>query len=73
MQRVEVEWVDAACVGGWDTLDSARERDLETVTSIGYLVKKDKRRVVVAQGVSGDSVLNYTVIPTSWIKRITDV
>lgn len=50
MKMVRVTWVDAATVDQWQVLGSLSP--IFSVTSVGYLLKKTKKRVVLVQSVS---------------------
>lgn len=70
MKIVRVTWGDAANGAGWRSLkDIAKERPL-MIESVGFLVKRNKRRIVLAHSVGGDDGLGSTVIPAAWVKRV---
>ena len=44
---VKVKWEDASGQGSWQTLEEARESELATIETCGYIVKTDAHKVVV--------------------------
>lgn len=67
-----VEWGDAWGKSGWTDFDDAVDRlhgDLG-VTSVGFLVKNDKKGISLAHGFSElDTPLGVSFIPKGMIKR----
>ena len=71
MKIVEVHWVDSASVGGW-TNDP--ECTCIACKTVGYLIKKDRDEVVVAQCTSDEMLYdNKFVIPRGCIKSIREI
>ena len=70
---VEVVWHDAAGETGWESLYDAQQADIVECTTLGYLIKKDRRRVVIASSLRGDGarVEHTTTIPRTWVVEIT--
>ncbi len=70
---VEVIWHDAAGETGWESLHSAQQADIIVCTTLGYLIKKDRRRVVIASSIREDitRVEHTTTIPRTWVVKIT--
>ena len=68
---VEVKWRDACSRGGWrDVSHTHHDRPL-CVTSVGYLLHKDKRRVTLALSLAAnDDVGDTLTVPRSWILRV---
>ena len=51
---VEVKWVDPAANGGWKPLkETIEEAEPTPCRSVGFLIRRDKRRVVLAQSFNG--------------------
>lgn len=73
MKTVEIEWVDAISYSNmWVARDS--KESLALCRSVGYLVKKNKEKVVIAQSSASDGdVMNKFVIPRGCIKKITEL
>ena len=70
---VEVVWHDASGNTGWEPLHAAQSADIIVCMTTGYLIKKDKRRVVIASSVRelDDYVEHTTTIPRTWVVKIT--
>ena len=72
---VEVTWADAASTGaGWMLARELKEwmdADFTVCKTVGYLVRKDNKKVVVAaSGTSNDKWSDTTEIPRSQVRRI---
>ena len=69
---VEVTWHDAAGETGWETLYDAQQADIIVCVTLGYLIKKDRRRVVIASSIRDDGarVEHTTTIPRTWVVKI---
>ena len=74
LQLVEVAWHDATSNHGWYTLDEIR-KDKTLITecrTVGYLVRRDRRHVVVAQTrIQTGKLSELWGIPTPWVARVT--
>lgn len=74
-QLVEVEWTDSASRGRWDSLENYKEERPARCKTAGYLVVKDRTRVIVALS-QGDThalistVLDAITIPRGCVTRI---
>ena len=71
LEKVEVELVDAQ-----SGLDCILIKDLERETiiltkSCGYLIKKDKEKVILAFMLFGQAIKHYQIIPIKMVKKIT--
>jgi hypothetical protein len=71
-KTVEVEWMDAAVTGGWKSLDDQlKESTPVSCRSAGYLLHRDKHRVVIAQNQDQEGKWSDTMtIPASTVKRV---
>lgn len=75
-RRVEVDWRDSASRGGWDTVEHHRAYSkVGPMRSIGYLLKKDKDVIQLAQSMSSltEHVADTVTIPRENITRIRTV
>lgn len=77
--RVEVEWQDARSVYKDFRLEKVAEKcQLVHRFTMGYLVVKDRERLVVANTYDPadehdtESAADFTVIPRGWVKNITE-
>ncbi len=71
--RVEVEWVDSCTNGKWASVDVHRAESRPSLCrSIGYLLERSDKRVVVAQSMSTDTghVSDTMAIPRVAVKRM---
>ena len=69
MKLVLIEWVDSTSMGGWTDND---DMDLCECETVGFLLKEDKKKVIVAQSIS-DGATRYCDrfgIPRGCIKSI---
>lgn len=79
LKKVEVEWIDAQSSLDSMTISDLEKQELYRTKSCGYLIKKDKEKIVLAFMIFGFNVADepllkhYQVIPTGMVKKITDV
>lgn len=73
MKILKVDWADAATRGGWGTIESTKDEKPTLLSSVGFEMQNTKEEIVLAQGLSHDSVLNITVIPKKWIMKIKEL
>ena len=71
MKVILIEWLDSTSSSGWD---SAFDLELSNCKTVGFLVKKDKEKVVVIQS-NSDNVHSdgRFAIPRSCIKSIREL
>jgi hypothetical protein len=75
-ERVEVEWTDAQSSLDAISISELEKHPLVTTKSCGYLIKKDKEKIVLAFMVFGmnryeEAVMkHYQIIPTGMVKKI---
>jgi hypothetical protein len=74
LQPVEVEWIDAQSSMDFYNINELKEvgeENLHVTKSCGYLIHKDKTKVVLAFMLFGDEgCKHHQIIPTGMIKRI---
>lgn len=84
MKIYEIKWIDAESFCGWQCLndiDKALKRADEPIVSIGYIIKRTDKFIVMTSGLREGklptenddcSIFDYTFIPVKWIlsKRI---
>lgn len=70
---VLVEWLDAYQVGYWQDGNDNLECEPTLVCTLGWLMKKSKTAIYLAQSLAEDNHGNVIVIPTNMIKRITNI
>ena len=71
-RMVEIEWVDSATTRGWNSPGQFVESPLAHCRTVGYLLKRTKKYVVVVQSL-GDDTHNAGEglgIPASCVKRL---
>lgn len=69
---VRVDWTDAFHSGGWETLPY--DPPDVTQSTVGFLIRKDKRVVCLAQSIDDQDLqraADIMVIPIAWVKRVT--
>lgn len=69
---VEVEWVDSCTAGGWRSRASYLEEGPTICRTIGYLLHKDKQKIVVIQTQSSSTghVSDSMAIPVVAVKKM---
>lgn len=68
---VEVTWHDAAGETGWQDLYEAQQANLVVCITTGYLIKKDRRKVVIASSLNASTRVEHTTtIPRTWVVEI---
>ena len=70
---VRVDWIDSVTNGGWSAANSVSTGAEPThIVSGGFLLEKNKRRVVIAQSLSESTqeVCNLLTIPRGNVVRI---
>jgi hypothetical protein len=72
MQPVLVEWRDCMAVAGWHSQTEARNAQLTTVRSVGFLLKADRHRLVLAQSLGDETgdVGEVVTIPRGAVSTI---
>ena len=73
-QLVEIEWDDASTSKlGWEDIAVYRAEEVVACRSVGYLIRKDKRQVVIVQTQVGNQtgVMREIAIPRGMVKRMT--
>lgn len=76
MKVVHVQWVDAASLGGWRGKREAEifiEGELNPVHTVGILVKRTKKKIVLIQTHGINEVLGLFEIPTGCVKSIKTI
>jgi hypothetical protein len=74
MKLVAIEWIDSCHLPGWVGKEEAEEAGISECTSVGLIIRKDKKEVVIAQSYSDTG--NYaeiTSIPVCSVVKITDI
>ena len=73
LKRVEVEWVDSVNAGGWhvphETLAFSEDPG-PIVSTLGYVEKRTKKYLILAQSVHGTNRANLVAIPHSAVQRV---
>jgi hypothetical protein len=68
---VEVLWLDAEGHAAWTADKDADKIASPVVTMRGYLVRRNKKVVVLAMGYHEDSWLNVFTIPAGMVRKVT--
>jgi hypothetical protein len=68
---VEVLWLDAEGHAAWTADKDADKIAPPVVTMRGYLVRRNKKVVVLAMGYHEDSWLNVFTIPAGMVRKVT--
>ena len=68
MKMVLVKWVDSTSIQGWEEGDNM---ELCRCESVGFLIKKTKDKVILAQSLNDHTYYNKFAIPRGCITSIT--
>jgi hypothetical protein len=68
---VEVLWLDAQGSAAWTSDKEAQSATSPVVTTRGWIVKRDKKILVLAMGYHDDDWLNLFTIPAGMIQKVT--
>lgn len=69
---VKVTWKDACNYQGWQDKESIKCRLPLTIT-VGFLLKKSKKKIVIAATMGEDQVGAIVVIPREWCIKIKEI
>ena len=69
LKVVSVEWNDITSHSGWH---DAEDNALLPITSVGFLMAKDKHNILISQSISpnNDKVAESLIIPLSVVTKI---
>ena len=73
---VEISWHDScAAGGGWEHIDNLSSMVLSTCRSVGYIVLKDKQKIILAQSYAKNDteLMNVIAIPRGCVESITEL
>ena len=74
LKIVEVEWEDSCTEGGWQRKGIAKEHTVSKCKTAGYLLSKNKERVVISQSMSDTgNVAEQIAIPRKCINSIKEL
>lgn len=74
-KRVRISWIDIVSDPEWMSEDKAKKQTYSKCTDIGYLLHKDKHKVIIFPSYSFNDdgeleVGNITILPRSVVKKI---
>lgn len=69
---VAVQWRDAAAVAGgyWSSIADAKAHTPCLVHTVGFLVKRTKKRLTLTQSVHAGGCGGVFSIPADWVQKI---
>jgi hypothetical protein len=72
MKRIYIEWYDAYTLDSWTPVKDAIELTdrMYLVKSIGWLLSKNKKRVIISHTINPVMTMGVLHIPVSCIKKI---
>lgn len=71
---VEITWTDSTTHGGWMDLDEANDSMAMMCTTVGYIVKKSRKQVTLAQSISANGQMGEILcVPTSVIQELREL
>lgn len=68
--KVEVVWKDSCSLGGWGQAPGDRDHTPADCTTMGYLLKRDRKQVVVAQNRGPSKFGEVMVIPSECVRGV---
>jgi hypothetical protein len=68
---IEVLWEDAEGHAAWTTDKDADRLSAPLVTTRGFVVKHDRKVLILAMGYHEDSWLNVFTIPAGMVRKVT--
>ena len=74
LKKIEITWIDSTWIGGWSNGDRCKKYGVSNCRSVGYLVRKDKKEILIGQSYDDNgNIGNITVVPISQVKGIKNV
>jgi len=75
MKAVLVTWQDAVSVDAWEDISKAKETNLHTIHTLGFLIHEDEDRYLIAHNIDldGDACSQHIAIPKTWIIEFKDI
>jgi hypothetical protein len=73
VKLVRVEWIDSTVYSDWDRFAELREREAIPITSVGYLLGKDKTAVRLIGDQTAVEGNRLIVIPKGCIIKMEEV
>ena len=75
MKLVLVEWLDIIGKDSWQSLDKARATSPERFRSVGWLLRRDKKAVVIAacHSMKDDTTGSVTSIPSGCVCSVKTI
>jgi hypothetical protein len=68
---VLVTWKDAKSeASGWKSIDEVSCGHPATVTSVGWIVRQTKNKLIIVSSIVGDHCDGDTTIPMGWVQSI---
>lgn len=65
---VHIRWIDAQTEHGWEDLREAlADSDAPICESVGFVIRRDKKQIVLAQTIGGSEINGRITIPRAWI------
>lgn len=65
---VHIRWRDAETKHGWESADDAiADADVPICESVGFVLTRDKHKIVLAQTIGGSEINGRITIPKGWI------
>ena len=72
MKLVQIDWIDSTSSGRWEPDEDGGKHRLPRIRTVGYLLHRDKERMVLTQSVDSElkSNCDRIVIPMGCIKKL---
>lgn len=75
-KKVEIVWEDCAGWSSWHNLEEAKKESVLLINSVGYLIHKDKKRLLIVNSLDNQEhpkCDNQLTIPRRVIKSIKEL
>lgn len=64
---VLVTWHDAETQHGWESVSDARVDTIPACVSVGFVIKKTRKEIVLAQTIARGELNGRITIPRGWV------
>lgn len=75
MKAVLVVWWDAVSEDEWTDLEKAKELEMHTIETCGWLIFEDDRKIIIATSydIERDAVAGFWAIPKTWLLEMREI
>lgn len=75
LKPVVVVWFDAVSYDEWEEIEDAKDLELHTIKTLGFLVHEDETRIIIATSwdVEREAVAGKWAIPKTWLVSMQEI